>query len=174
VQINAVCPGTIETPMVAAMIAGGGLSETDAVAATPGRAAPHRRGHRRGRALAVQPRRELRARRRAARRRRLHGAVTMRDLTTWLLVAPSLALAACGGSDASNGGASTAAPPAGVSTAATTGGRAPSTAPTTPRTPASDEVEGTVVRFSRGDGVGGGHPFAPITRPGATSSRACP
>jgi NAD(P)-dependent dehydrogenase (short-subunit alcohol dehydrogenase family) len=35
VQINAVCPGTIQTPMVAAMIAGGELEEEAAVAATP-------------------------------------------------------------------------------------------------------------------------------------------
>jgi NAD(P)-dependent dehydrogenase (short-subunit alcohol dehydrogenase family) len=35
VQINAVCPGTIETPMVAAMIADGELDPSEAVAATP-------------------------------------------------------------------------------------------------------------------------------------------
>lgn len=35
VQVNAVCPGTIETPMVAQMIAGGELDHADAVTSTP-------------------------------------------------------------------------------------------------------------------------------------------
>ncbi|WP_354699583.1 Levodione reductase [Paraconexibacter sp. AEG42_29] len=35
VQINAICPGTIETPMVARMIASGQLTEQDAIAGTP-------------------------------------------------------------------------------------------------------------------------------------------
>jgi NAD(P)-dependent dehydrogenase (short-subunit alcohol dehydrogenase family) len=35
VQINAVCPGTIDTPMVSDMIAKGELDETDVIAAQP-------------------------------------------------------------------------------------------------------------------------------------------
>ena len=35
VRVNAVCPGTIVTPMVQAMLDGGDLTEADAVAATP-------------------------------------------------------------------------------------------------------------------------------------------
>ena len=72
IRVNAVCPGTIETPMVADMMASGELTLADAVAGQPiGRLGTRRRDRRRG-AVAVQPRREPRDRRRASRRRRLH------------------------------------------------------------------------------------------------------
>ena len=72
VRINAVCPGTIETPMVAEMIASGELSVEDAVAGQPIGRLGSRRRDRLGRPVAVQPWREPRRRRRPARRRRLH------------------------------------------------------------------------------------------------------
>ena len=72
IRINAICPGTFDTPMVADMIASGELDEATAIANQPigrlGRAdeiAVHR-------AVAVQPGRQLRRRRRPSRRRRLH------------------------------------------------------------------------------------------------------
>ena len=56
IRINAVCPGTIETPMVADMIASGELTVADAVAGQPiGRLGRGRRDRRR-RPVAVQPR----------------------------------------------------------------------------------------------------------------------
>ena len=72
VRINAVCPGTIATPMVTDMLATGELDLQQAMANQPINRLGERRGDRRRRAVAVQPRRQLHRRRRPARRRRLH------------------------------------------------------------------------------------------------------
>ena len=72
IRVNAVCPGTIETPMLADMIAKGELTRRRRRGRPADRPPRTRRRDRRRRAVAVQPGRELRARRRAARRRRLH------------------------------------------------------------------------------------------------------
>ena len=72
IRINAVCPGTIDTPMVADMLAKGELTRRRRRGGPADRPARPRRRDRRRRAVAVQPGRELRDRRRAARRRRLH------------------------------------------------------------------------------------------------------
>ena len=72
IRINAVCPGTIETPMVTDMIAKGELDLPQAVANQPIGRLGERRRDRRRRPVAVQPRRKLRHRRRPPRRRRLH------------------------------------------------------------------------------------------------------
>ena len=72
IRVNAVCPGTIPTPMVEDMIAKGELDIPEAEANQPiGLPRPPRRDRRR-RAVALQSGRELRARRRPARRRRVH------------------------------------------------------------------------------------------------------
>ena len=60
IRINAVCPGTIETPMVADMIAKGELTVADAERRPADRPPRPRRGDRRRRAVALQPRRQLR------------------------------------------------------------------------------------------------------------------
>ena len=75
IRINAICPGTIETPMVAQMIASGELDMDEAIAAQPIARLGQRGRDGRGRAVAVQPRRQLRRRRRPTRRRRLHREV---------------------------------------------------------------------------------------------------
>ena len=72
IRINAVCPGTIETPMVADMIAKRRAHRRRRRRRPADRPPRTRRRDRRRRAVAVQPRREPRRRRRAARRRRLH------------------------------------------------------------------------------------------------------
>ncbi len=64
IRINAVCPGTIATPMVADMEAKGELDMAEAIR------------DRRSRPLALQPRRQLRRWCGAPRRRRLHGRLT--------------------------------------------------------------------------------------------------
>ena len=71
IRINAICPGTIETPMVTDMIAKGELDLAEATATSPS-ADSARRGDRRLGAVALQPRRQLRHRRRPPRRRWLH------------------------------------------------------------------------------------------------------
>jgi NAD(P)-dependent dehydrogenase (short-subunit alcohol dehydrogenase family) len=79
IRINAVCPGTIETPVVADMIAKGELTVADAVAGQPiGRLG--RRRDRRRRPVAVQPGREPRGRRAPARGWRLHRPLSQ---STW-------------------------------------------------------------------------------------------
>ena len=91
IRINAICPGTIETPMVTEMIANGELE--------PGRGhrqpanRPPRPSQRdgRSRAMALQPRRQLRGRSRAPRRRRLH-----RTLRTETPPRPRDPLSRCG------------------------------------------------------------------------------
>ena len=55
IRVNAVCPGTIETPMLADMIAKGELEMSDAVAGQPNGRVEARRRDRRRRAVAVQP-----------------------------------------------------------------------------------------------------------------------
>jgi NAD(P)-dependent dehydrogenase (short-subunit alcohol dehydrogenase family) len=57
IRINVVCPGTIETPMVADMVAKGELDIAGAAAGAPDRPPRPGRGDRRIRPLAVQPRR---------------------------------------------------------------------------------------------------------------------
>ena len=76
VRINAVCPGTIDTPMVHQMIAAGELDQAEAMANQPIGRLGRPGGNRRRRPMAVQPRRRIRRRRRTARRRWLHGALT--------------------------------------------------------------------------------------------------
>ena len=71
IRINAVCPGRIETPMVADMIAKGELTPRRR-ARRADRPPRTRRRDRRRRALALQPRSQLRRGRRTARGRRLH------------------------------------------------------------------------------------------------------
>ena len=61
IRINAVCPGTIETPMLADMIAKGELDVADAETGPADRPPRTRRRDRRRRAVALQPRRQLRA-----------------------------------------------------------------------------------------------------------------
>jgi NAD(P)-dependent dehydrogenase (short-subunit alcohol dehydrogenase family) len=73
IRINAVCPGTIDTPMVADMLAKGELDMTEAVRNQPPR---NRRRDRSSRALALQPRSELHRGSRAPRGRRLHRTLT--------------------------------------------------------------------------------------------------
>ena len=82
VRINAVCPGTIETPMVEQMIASGELDMDQAMAAQPIARLGTADEMAAAVAVAVQPRRQLRSRRRPPRRRRLHRAVGMRRKTT--------------------------------------------------------------------------------------------
>ena len=72
IRINAVCPGTIETPMVADMLANGELDRRRSPRRPADRPPRPRRRDRGRRAVAVQPRREPCGRRRPARRRRLH------------------------------------------------------------------------------------------------------
>ena len=72
IRINAICPGTIDTPMVTDMITNGELDRGEAAANQPIDRLGDRRRDRRRRAVAVQPRRQLRRRRRPPRRRRLH------------------------------------------------------------------------------------------------------
>ena len=62
IRINAVCPGTIETPMVADMVANGELDRRRGDREPADRPPRPRRGDRRGRAVAVQSGRELRGR----------------------------------------------------------------------------------------------------------------
>jgi NAD(P)-dependent dehydrogenase (short-subunit alcohol dehydrogenase family) len=79
IRINAVCPGTIETPMVADMIAKGELDPSEAAAATPIGRLGQARGNRCIRSVAMQPRRQLHCRRRPPRRRRLHRSISEAD-----------------------------------------------------------------------------------------------
>ena len=72
IRINAVCPGTIETPMVTDMIAKGDAPHPRRRGEPADRPSRARGRDRRRRALAVQPRSEPRARRRPPRGRRLH------------------------------------------------------------------------------------------------------
>jgi NAD(P)-dependent dehydrogenase (short-subunit alcohol dehydrogenase family) len=83
VRINAVCPGTIDTPMVADMLAKGELDMQPAD--RPPRDSRRGRGRR---ALALQPRSELRRRSRATGRRRLHGRLTASSPIKVLRLAP--------------------------------------------------------------------------------------
>ena len=76
VRINAICPGTIATPMVTDMIDKGELDRAEAIANQPIDRLGDAGRDRRGRPVAVQPRRQLRRRRRPARRRRLHRPLT--------------------------------------------------------------------------------------------------
>ena len=62
IGINAVCSGTIETAMVADTAAKGELDRAAVAAFDPNRPHRPRRGDRRSRPLAVQPRRQLRRR----------------------------------------------------------------------------------------------------------------
>jgi NAD(P)-dependent dehydrogenase (short-subunit alcohol dehydrogenase family) len=59
VRVNAVCPGTIDTPMVTNMIATGSLDQAAAVEANPARPARTSRRDRRCRTVAEQSRRKL-------------------------------------------------------------------------------------------------------------------
>jgi NAD(P)-dependent dehydrogenase (short-subunit alcohol dehydrogenase family) len=77
IRINAICPGTIETPMVADMASKGELDRAEATAADTDRSLRSGRGDRRIRPLAVQPRRQLRRRSRPSCRRRLHRSITL-------------------------------------------------------------------------------------------------
>jgi NAD(P)-dependent dehydrogenase (short-subunit alcohol dehydrogenase family) len=72
IRINAVCPGTIKTPMVADMIAKGELDRAEATAATPIGRLGQGEEIAASVLMAVQPRRQLRRRRRPPRRRRLY------------------------------------------------------------------------------------------------------
>ena len=74
IRINAVCPGTIETPMVTDMIAKGD-SDRRRHRQPADRPPRTRRRDRRG-PVAMQPWRQLRCRRRPARGRRLHRPLT--------------------------------------------------------------------------------------------------
>ena len=76
IRINAVCPGTIDTPMVADMIAKGELDMRRGDPKPTDRPPRHRRRDRRSRALALQPRSQLHHRRRPPRRRWLHRRLT--------------------------------------------------------------------------------------------------
>ncbi len=76
VRINAICPGTIDTPMVTDMIDKGELDPADAIANQPINRLGDPERDRRGRPVAVQPRRQLRRRRGPAGRRRLHRPLT--------------------------------------------------------------------------------------------------
>ena len=75
IRINAVCPGTIETPMVAEMLAKEPEAMKEIMQRSADRATRPARGDRLCRSLALQPRRELRDRSRARRGRRLHRAL---------------------------------------------------------------------------------------------------
>ena len=137
IRINAVCPGTIETPMVADMIAKRRAHRRRRRRRPADRPPRTRRRDRRRRAVAVQPGREPRRRRRAARRRRLHRPLShvQEALTTMSPFSPrrsrrarrhalvvallaAVSLSACGGADedgeqgASRSEASTSASPA--------------------------------------------------------------
>ena len=76
VRINAICPGTIATPMVTDMIDKGELDPADAIANQPINRLGDAERDRRGRPVAVQPRRQLRRRRGPTGRRRLHRPLT--------------------------------------------------------------------------------------------------
>ena len=164
VRINAICPGTIETAMVEDMISKGELDESEAVANQADRPAGTPGRDRRGRALALQPGSQLRARRRASRRWRLHRSLNPRPRRTMTTANPfslrrshrprlryplalallaTVSLSACGGGDEAGDGA-TGAP----------GASAPDPSPST--TPASGDQdanssEGTPIRITFGD-----------------------
>src|SRR5215204_5524505 len=95
-----------------------------------------RRGDRRGRAVAVQPRRQLRTRRRPARRRRLYGPMTRRHASLLALLATN-SLSACGGDEDQE-------PAAGAPDTSTP-------APSPGASPASSDQDGTAIRISFGD-----------------------
>ena len=78
IRINAICPGTIETPMVTDMIAKGELDACRAPPQPADRPARPGRGDRRRGPVALQPRRQLRRRRRPSCRRRLHRPIAPR------------------------------------------------------------------------------------------------
>ena len=115
IRINAVCPGTIETPMLADMIAKGELDRRRRRGGPADRPPRTRRRDRRRRPVALQPRRELRARRRPARGRRLHRPLrpqrrdhddrrparlrSRRRHALVLALLAALSLSACGGAD---------------------------------------------------------------------------
>ena len=81
IRINAVCPGTIDTPMVSDMFAKGELDRRAGRSQPADRPPGPRRRDRRGRPVAVQPRLELRRRRRSSRRRRIHRPIAKEDST---------------------------------------------------------------------------------------------
>ncbi len=76
VRVNAICPGTFDTPMVADMIASGRTRRSRRGRQPTHRSARASRRDRLHRAVALQPRRQLRGRRRPPSRRWLHRTVT--------------------------------------------------------------------------------------------------
>ena len=76
IRINAVCPGTIETAMVADMAAKGELDRAAVAASTPLGRIGQGRGDRRSRPVAVQPGSKFRRRSRTPRGRRLHRSMS--------------------------------------------------------------------------------------------------